>query len=151
MKTQRRSLLKRLFGSLAGAVGLGATTSALAARPSRDDAGREQPGEIPLYSGSKQLGNLVFVSGAGAHFAGDVKAHTNHVLNELEKELIKAGSSMQKVLKANVLLNDLDDYNAMNEVYRGRFGAKPPVRTTVAVRAGVPGDSLVEIDCIAYI
>ena len=108
-------------------------------------------GEIPLYSGSKQFGSLVFVSGAGAHFAGDIKAHTDHVLNELEKELIKAGSSMQKVLKANVLLNDLDDYKTMNEVYRGRFGAKPPVRTTVAVRAGVPGDSLVEIDCIAYI
>lgn len=152
MKTQRRSLLKRLFGSLAGAVGLGATTPALAeTTPENAVAGAAMSGEIPLYSGSKQFGNLVFVSGAGAHFAGDIKAHTDHVLNELEKELIKAGSSMQKVLKANVLLNDLDDYKTMNEVYRGRFGAKPPVRTTVAVRAGVPGDSLVEIDCIAYI
>ncbi len=70
-------------------------------------------------------------------------------LKELEKELVKHGSSMDKVLKVNVYLADLADYQGMNEVYRGRFGANPPVRTTVATYGGVPGDSLVEIDCIA--
>ena len=39
---------------------------------------------------------------------------------------------MDKVVKVNVYLHDLRDYDAMNEVYRGRFGAKPPVRTTIA-------------------
>jgi len=73
------------------------------------------------------------------------------VLDEVEKELIAAGSSMQKVLKVSVFLHDLNDYKAMNEAYKGRFGDKPPVRTTVAVYGGVPGASLVEIDCIAYI
>jgi 2-iminobutanoate/2-iminopropanoate deaminase len=59
---------------------------------------------------------------------------------------------MEKVLKVNVYLNDIADYKGMNEVYKGRFGKKPPVRTTVAVaKGGVPGDSLVEMDCIAYI
>jgi enamine deaminase RidA (YjgF/YER057c/UK114 family) len=43
----------------------------------------------------------------------------------------------------------LNDYAAMNEVFRGRFGEKPPVRTTVAAYGGIPGDSLVEMDCIA--
>jgi len=44
------------------------------------------------------------------------------------------------------------DYQAMNEVYKGRFGDKPPTRSTVAVaKGGVPGDSLVEMDCMAYI
>ena len=43
----------------------------------------------------------------------------------------------------------LDDYKGMNEVFLGKFGDEPPVRTTVAVKGGVPGDSLVEIDCIA--
>jgi enamine deaminase RidA (YjgF/YER057c/UK114 family) len=38
----------------------------------------------------------------------------------------------------------------MNEVYLGRFGKNPPVRTTVATYGGVPGNSLVEMDCIAY-
>jgi hypothetical protein len=51
-----------------------------------------------------------------------------------------------------VYLNDIADYKGMNEVYKGRFGKNPPVRTTVAVaKGGVPGDSLVEMDCIAYI
>jgi enamine deaminase RidA (YjgF/YER057c/UK114 family) len=54
------------------------------------------------------------------------------------------------VLKANVYLANGADYQAMNEVFRGRFGAEPPVRTTIAA-AWVPGDSLVEIDVIAYI
>ena len=57
---------------------------------------------------------------------------------------------MDKVLKAQVYLADLKDYKEMNEVFLGRFGSEPPVRTTVAV-AGVPGKSLVEIDVIAYI
>jgi enamine deaminase RidA (YjgF/YER057c/UK114 family) len=92
---------------------------------------------------------MVFVAGKGAHFEGDIKAHTDHVLKELEKELIKAGSSMEKVLKVNVYLADLGDYKQMNEVFKGRFGPKPPVRTTVATYGGVPGNSLVEMDCIA--
>ena len=57
---------------------------------------------------------------------------------------------MEKALKVNVYLNDLKDYAAMNEVFRGRFGDEPPVRTTIAAAAGIPGDSLVEIDVIAH-
>ena len=65
---------------------------------------------------------------------------------------ISAGSSMDKVLKVNVYLNDLKDYTAMNGVYAtGKWGAIPPVRTTVAPAGGIPGDSLVEIDLIAFI
>jgi enamine deaminase RidA (YjgF/YER057c/UK114 family) len=58
---------------------------------------------------------------------------------------------MNSVLKVNVFLADLADYSAMNEAYRGRFGENPPVRTTVASYAGIPGNSLVEIDCIAAV
>ncbi len=58
---------------------------------------------------------------------------------------------MAKVLKVNVYLNDLKDYTAMNEAYQGRFGDNPPVRTTIAAAGGIPGNSLVEIDAIAYI
>jgi enamine deaminase RidA (YjgF/YER057c/UK114 family) len=105
--------------------------------------------EIPLFSGSQTYGGLVYIAGKGAHFEGDIKAHTDHVLKELQKELEKAGSSMERVLKVNVYLNDLKDYQAMNEVFRGRFGKNPPVRTTIAAAGGIPGDSLVEIDCIA--
>ena len=108
---------------------------------------------VPLFSGATKFGNMVFIAGKGAHSEPfEIKAHTEIVLKELEKELIKAGSSMEKVLKVSVFLNDIADYKGMNEVYKGRFGANPPVRTTVAVaKGGVPGDSLVEMDCIAYI
>ena len=107
----------------------------------------------PLFAGETKLGNLVFIAGKGAHTEPfEIKAHTEIVLKELEKGLINAGSSMEKVLKVTVFLNDIADYKGMNEVYKGRFGSKPPVRTTVAVaKGGVPGDSLVEMDCIAYI
>ncbi len=58
---------------------------------------------------------------------------------------------MNKVLKCNVYLNDLKDITAMNEVFKGAFGDEPPVRTTIAAAGGIPGNSLVEIDVIAYI
>jgi len=93
---------------------------------------------------------LLFIAGKGAHYQGDIKQHTKTVLDEIEKELVNAGSSMDKVLKCNVYLSDSKDYQAMNEVFRGRFGEEPPVRTTIAA-AWIPGDSLVEIDVIAYI
>ena len=56
---------------------------------------------------------------------------------------------MEKVLKVNVYLNDLKDYAGMNEVFLGSFGPEPGVRTTIAAAGGIPGNSLVEIDCIA--
>jgi len=111
-------------------------------------------GKVPekpqLFSPAVSYGNLLFLSGVGAHFQGDVKAHTKHVLDEIEQKLKACGSSMEKVLKAQVYLKDINDWAAMNEVFQGRFGSEPPVRTTIAA-AGIPGNSLVEIDVIAYI
>jgi 2-iminobutanoate/2-iminopropanoate deaminase len=151
----RRSAFLKLTAALAGLFSL----PAFAGTRNRNEEGDAEKvcrniatdQEIPLFSGSTTYGGLVFVAGKGAHFEGDVKAHADHVLKEMEKELVKAGSSMKHVLKVNVYLADLNDYKAMNEVYRGRFGENPPVRTTVATYGGVPGNSLVEMDCIAYI
>lgn len=106
--------------------------------------------DVPLFAGHTVFNNMVFIAGKGAHVPGDVKSHTKIVLDSIEEELKKAGSSMDKVLKVNVYLDKIEDWATMNEVYKGRFGKKPPVRTTVAVK-GIPGDSLIEIDCIAYI
>ncbi|HEX4177783.1 MAG TPA: RidA family protein, partial [Rhizomicrobium sp.] len=64
----------------------------------------------------------------------------------------EAGSSLQKCLKVSVFLSDLKDYDRMNAVYRTfNWGDIAPVRTTVAPADGIPGNSLVEIDVIAYI
>ena len=156
MQTQRRSALKKIVASVAGTIGLGFLAKA------EKHAGVKNEKEVfnttefdqgvPLFSGATKFNGMIFIAGKGAHFEGDIKAHTDHVLKELEKELINAGSSMEKVLKVTVFLNDIEDYKSMNEVYQGRFGKNPPVRTTVAVaKGGVPGNSLVEMDCIAYV
>lgn len=123
-------------------------------RPPRKEVhypGGGEPPENPLFSPIVTYGNMVFISGIGAHFEGDIRSHTDHVLNEIERYLESVGSSMKKVLKVNVYLNTLDDYAGMNEVFLGRWGKEPGVRTTIAAAAGIPGDSLVEIDCIAVI
>ncbi len=147
MNNNRRSIFKKLSLGVASLFGI----HKLNASPASPDSSVVYDQNIPLFSGNRVHGSLVFIAGKGAHFDGDIKAHTAHVLDELKKELEKAGSNMNQVLKANVYLNDLKDYKAMNEVFLGKFGELPPVRTTIAAAGGIPGDSLVEIDCIAYI
>jgi len=153
MQTQRRSVLKKLFASLVGITGFGVIAKAKTnSNDEKEVDGIVYDQEVPLFSQITKLGNLVFIAGQGAHFEGDIKSHTDHVLKSMEEQLVKAGSSMTKVLKVSVFLNDIKDYQGMNEVFKGRFGSNPPVRTTVAVAAGgVPGNSLVEMDCMAYI
>ena len=106
----------------------------------------------PLYSPELSFGNLVFVSGkgAGVKATGDIDAQTKTVLDQIEESLKLAGSSMDKVLKVNVYLTDIKNFEGMNRSYINRFGSDPPVRTTVAVTA-LPDGSLVEIDCIAHL
>ena len=143
---------------LAGASVAGAAaTAAVGARARADEKpvkkvhwkDGKRPEKTPLFSSVTSYGGLVFVAGIGAHFEGDIKAHTAHVLDEVRKKLESVGSSMEKVVKVNVYLNDLKDYAGMNEVFLGKFGPEPPVRTTIAAAGGIPGNSLVEIDCIA--
>lgn len=154
---ERRKSLKQMFKGLLGLAGAGIVSKSFAMDNSTALEGNKvahgtvvMQNDVPLFSSFTKHGDLVFVSGIGAHFKGDIKSHTDHVLTELKKVLESAGSSMEKVLKCAVFLHDLDDYDDMNSVFRGRFGDKPPVRTTVAV-GGVPGASLVEIDVIAYV
>ena len=142
--SNRRKFLKG--GAAAGAIAAAAAPAAAQATPARKVLKKGG-----LFSSTVSYGNLLFIAGVGAHFEGDIKAHTKHVLDSIQKQLEEAGSSMNKVLKCNVYLNDLKDYTEMNNVFKGRFGDEPPVRTTIAAAGGIPGNSLVEIDVIAYI
>jgi 2-iminobutanoate/2-iminopropanoate deaminase len=148
-KSDRRSFLAK-------GTALAAASAATAESAPKPPAKRVlwTDGKVPekqqMFSPAVAYGNLLFLSGIGAHFVGDIKAHTKHVLDEIQKKLEDAGSSMEKVLKAQVYLADINDYAGMNEVFLGRFGPEPPVRTTTAA-LGIPGKSLVEIDVIAYI
>ena len=162
MNSQRRKILKAAAAAaIAAPAAKAATGKSKTAEPQNTPQKKvhypggkkpeRKPGaQQPLFNGAVSYGNLLYIAGKGAHFEGDIKAHTKHVLDEIEKELVNAGSSMDKVLKCNVYLANSKDYQAMNEVFRGRFGEEPPVRTTIAA-AWIPGDSLVEIDVIAYI
>jgi 2-iminobutanoate/2-iminopropanoate deaminase len=159
-KSNRRSFLAK--APAMAAVAAAAASPALAKDKDKDKTAAapvkkvlwtdgKRPEKQALFSPAVSYGNLLFISGIGAHFEGDIKAHTAHVLDEIKKKLEANGSSMEKVLKVNVYLNDLKDYAGMNEVFLGKFGPDPGVRTTIAAAGGIPGNSLVEIDCIAYI
>lgn len=138
MKTKRRAVLKKLFATAAGVTGVTSLANAAS--------------DAALAQAMDTFENLVFISGVGAHVAPfTIENHTEIVLKGVEASLKRAGSSMSQVLKAQVWLDDMKDFEAMNKIYRGRFGDKPPVRTTVAVaKGGVPDKSLIEIDVIAY-
>src|SRR6201985_1108729 len=155
-KQTRRSMLK------GAAIAAGAATMAAAdavaeksANPEKKAYGHgsnRKAGEAPpLFNAAVSYGNLLFLAGVGYHKPGTIQEATKAVLDEIEQNLKSAGSSMDKILKVSVFLNDLKDYAGMNEAYKGRFGDMPPVRTTIAPAGGVPGNSLVEIDVIAYI
>ena len=106
-----------------------------------------KPGAL-LGSVSGELGLRKFLESQGHKFI--VTSDKDGPKSVFEKELVNAGSAMDKVLKCNVYLAKAEDYAPMNEAFRGRFGDEPPVRTTIAA-AWIPGDSLVEIDVVAYI
>jgi len=149
-KINRRNFLGRgaTVGAAAAAAAVPAAAQQKAAKRVIYPNGKK-PEKTPIFSPTVAYGNLIFVSGVGYHEQGDIKAHTRKVLDIIKQQLESAGSSMEKVLKCNVYLNDIKDYAGMNEVYQGSFGSEPPVRTTVAA-GGLPGvNSLVEIDVIA--
>ena len=106
----------------------------------------------PPYSPELAYGNMVFISGkgVGVGFQGDITAQVTRTIDNVEESLKAAGSSMQKVLKVNVYLTDIRHFEAMNAVYRARFGPEFPTRTTIA-GAILPDGGMVEIDCVAYI
>jgi 2-iminobutanoate/2-iminopropanoate deaminase len=154
VKSSRRKFLAAAPAlAIAAPVAVQQTSSA---QPARKRVYRKQtPTSVtlkgqPLYSPELSFGNLVFVSGKGAgrNATGDLTAQTKNVLDQIEESLKTAGSSMDKVLKVNVYLTDMKNFEGMNQAYIDRFGPEPPVRTTVAVTA-IPDGSLVEIDCIA--
>ena len=154
-KTNRRSFIGR--GAAVAAAVTAAAVPAQAARQADKPVKKvhyrngTKPEKTPLFNSTVSFGNLLFIAGVGYHSEGDIKVHTKNVLDQIQQQLERVGSSMDKVLKCNVYLDDLKDYAGMNEVFLGRFGAEPPVRTTIAAKGGIPGNSLVEIDVIAVL
>jgi 2-iminobutanoate/2-iminopropanoate deaminase len=155
MSTNRRNFIRRGAAAAAAVTAAGVSVKAAqqADKPVKKVHYRSgnKPEKTPLFNSTVSYGNLLFIAGVGYHSEGDIKVHTKAVLDQIQQQLERVGSSMDKVLKCNVYLDDLKDYAGMNEVFLGRFGAEPPVRTTIAAKGGIPGNSLVEIDVIAVL
>jgi 2-iminobutanoate/2-iminopropanoate deaminase len=107
------------------------------------------------YSQAIKAGGLVFVSGqvaltpeTGELRGSGVAEQTEQVFANLRAILEAAGSGLDRVVKTTVYLGSLDDFQAMNDVYRRHVGDMPPARATVEVSA-LPSGALVEIDAIA--
>ena len=111
---------------------------------------------VPL-SPAVKIGNLVFVSGSTPFdinydiAKGDFPAQMHQVMNNLKAILESAGSSLDKVVKVNVFLARIRDFQEMNEIYKTYFREENyPARTTIEATM-TNKDFLLEIECVAEI
>ena len=109
------------------------------------------------YSQAIKANGLVFVSGQLSLRAGDkelapgdIRAQTEQVFSNLGAILEAAGTSLHKLVKTTVFLQNLGDFQGMNSVYTAHVGDRPPARSTVEV-AQLPSGALVEIEAIALL
>ena len=115
------------------------------------------PKAIGPYSVANCFGNLVFSAGqigldprTGELVPGGIEAQTRQVLSNLQAVLEAAGSSLERVLKTTVFLQDMNDFARMNAVYAEFFQENYPARSTVQA-AGLPKGAAVEIEAVATI
>lgn len=107
------------------------------------------------YSHAVESGGLVFLSGqtpfdpaTGKLVEGDIEKQTIQCFNNLKTVLKEAGLTLENVIKVNVFLTDMNDFSAMNEIYKTMFSSPYPARSTVEVSA-LPLGAKIEIELIA--
>ena len=113
------------------------------------------PAAVGAYSQATTDGSLVFTAGqlpmtAEGELLDDepVAVQTEQSLSNVEAILAEEGLDMSDVLKVTVFLDDIDDFDEMNETYSEFFDAEPPARSAVEV-GRVPKGAAVEIEAIA--
>lgn len=113
------------------------------------------PAAIGPYSQAIEANGFVYVSGqlpinpsTGGFVDGGIKEQTRQSLLNAKAILNEAGLDLCNVVKTTVLLSDIADFQAMNEVYAEMFSSPFPARSAFAVRA-LPKSALVEIEVIA--
>jgi len=114
------------------------------------------PAAVGPYSQAVQAGNMIFISGQlpidpaiGKIVEGGVKAETEQALKNAQAILKEAGLTLNDVAKTTVLLDNIEDFAAMNEVYAQFFTDHKPARAAFEV-AKLPLGVAVEIEMIAY-
>lgn len=113
------------------------------------------PAAIGPYSQAIEANGFVYLSGqlpidaaTGAFPEGGIREQTRRSLLNAQAILQEAGTDLDKVVKTTVLLADIADFGAMNEVYASFFSAPFPARSAFAVK-DLPKGALVEIEMIA--
>jgi 2-iminobutanoate/2-iminopropanoate deaminase len=113
------------------------------------------PKAIGPYSSALRAGQLLFISGqvpidpaTGAMVTGDIAAQTRRVLENIGALLTAGGLTYADLVRTTVFLADMNDFAAMNEVYRTYLTEPYPARSTVEA-ARLPRDARIEIDAIA--
>ncbi len=117
----------------------------------------QAPAAIGPYAQAVRVGEFLFTSGqipldpvTMTVVGDDVATQTRQVLHNLAAVVRAAGGDLSDVIKTTVFLKDMNDFQAMNEVYATFFPGEPPARSTVEV-ARLPKDVRVEIECVAVI
>ncbi|HAF98870.1 RidA family protein [Paenibacillus lactis] len=113
----------------------------------------QAPGAIGPYSQAVQYGNMLFTSGqlgmdADGQFAQTASEQAKRSLLNVKAILEAAGFGMEHIVKTTVFLKDMNDFQAVNEVYASFFAEPYPARSAVQV-ARLPKDGLVEIEVVA--
>ena len=113
------------------------------------------PAAIVPYSQAIEANGFIYASGqlpidpsTGSFPEGGIKEQTRQSILNAQSILKEAGADLSNVVKTTVLLSDIADFAAMNEVYASFFNAPYPARSAFAVR-DLPKGALVEIEMIA--
>ena len=113
------------------------------------------PAAIGPYSQAVRWGNVIYVSGqipidpsTGAFAGEDIAAQTRQSLTNIKNILEAEGLDLSHVVKTTVMLQDIADFAAMNEVYAEFFTAPYPARAAYQV-AALPKGALFEIEAVA--
>ena len=116
-----------------------------------------QPRPTYPYSPGTKAGNMVYTAGqvawdnTGKVIAiNDIRAQTKQTLSNVVSVLKEGGADINDVVKCNVYLKNMSDFQIMNEEFAKVFPINPPARTTVQTPMAEP-EMLVEIEAIAYI
>ena len=159
-KSHRRQLLQAGILGIAGAPAALAQAAGEKWTPKKQAAG-VRPGEstaASTISSCIRSGHLLFISGIAGWYPerrkepGDAAVQMRSALTQMKQVLERAGSSMDNVLKVTVALVDPEkNFAAMNEGYKGFFGNPPPVRSYFGASGFRNKDSLMQVECIAYV
>lgn len=116
---------------------------------------QDAPAAVGPYSQGTTDGNLVFTAGQialtadGDHLSDEpINVQTRQCLENIKNILGEEGLTMQDILKITVFLDDIDDYDAMNEAYSEYFQDNPPARSAFEV-SRLPAGADIEIEAIA--